>query len=61
VVLPLGCRLDARGYRIDPRDTVDWHDLDYPSIIELRQRFLPSREHYTLIGTSVTRPGLAGP
>jgi O-methyltransferase len=54
VVLHLGCGLDARVYRIDPPATVDWYDLDYPAIIELRQRFLPPREHYTLIGSSVT-------
>ncbi len=54
VVLHLGCGLDARVYRIDPPATVDWYDLDYPSIIELRQQFLPPREHYTLIGSNVT-------
>jgi O-methyltransferase involved in polyketide biosynthesis len=54
VVLHLGCGLDARVYRIDPPATIDWYDLDYPSVIELRRRLLPSREHYTLIGSSVT-------
>ncbi|MBB5081751.1 class I SAM-dependent methyltransferase [Nonomuraea endophytica] len=54
VVLHLGCGLDARVYRIDPPGTVDWYDLDYPSVIELRKRFLPAREHYTLIASSVT-------
>lgn len=54
VVLHLGCGLDARVYRIDPPATVDWYDLDYPSVIELRQELLPPREHYTLIGSSVT-------
>ncbi|XVQ85661.1 class I SAM-dependent methyltransferase [Microbispora siamensis] len=54
VVLHLGCGLDARVYRIDPPATVDWYDLDYPPVIELRQQFLPPREHYTLIGSSVT-------
>jgi O-methyltransferase involved in polyketide biosynthesis len=54
VVLHLGCGLDARVYRIDPPATVDWYDLDYPTIIELRQQFLPPREHHTLIGASVT-------
>ncbi|MFE0022792.1 class I SAM-dependent methyltransferase [Amycolatopsis sp. NPDC059021] len=54
VVLHLGCGLDARVYRIDPPATVDWYDLDYPSVVELRHRFLPPREHYTLIGSSVT-------
>ncbi|WIX98501.1 class I SAM-dependent methyltransferase [Amycolatopsis mongoliensis] len=54
VVLHLGCGLDARVYRIDPPATVDWYDLDYPAIIELRQQFLPPREHCTLIGSGVT-------
>jgi O-methyltransferase involved in polyketide biosynthesis len=54
VVLHLGCGLDARVYRIDPPATVDWYDLDYPTVIELRQQFLPPREHYTQIGSSVT-------
>ena len=54
VVLHLGCGLDARVYRIDPPATVDWYDLDYPSVIELRQQLLPQREHCTLIGSSVT-------
>ena len=54
VVLHLGCGLDARVYRINPPATVDWYDLDYPAIIELRQQFLPPREHCTLIGCGVT-------
>ncbi|HWO67578.1 MAG TPA: class I SAM-dependent methyltransferase [Umezawaea sp.] len=54
VVLHLGCGLDARVYRLDPPATVDWYDLDYPAIIEMRQRFLPPREHCALIGSSVT-------
>ncbi len=54
VVLHLGCGLDARVYRIDPPATVAWYDLDYPAVIELRQQILPQREHYTLIGSSVT-------
>jgi O-methyltransferase involved in polyketide biosynthesis len=54
VVLHLGCGLDARVYRLDPPATVDWYDLDYPSVIRLRQRLLPPREHCTLIGSSVT-------
>jgi O-methyltransferase involved in polyketide biosynthesis len=54
VVLNLGCGLDARVYRIDPPATVDWYDLDFPSVIELRRQFLPPREHCTLIGSDVT-------
>jgi O-methyltransferase len=54
VVLNLGCGLDARVYRIDPPATVDWYDLDYPSVVDLRQQLLPPREHCTLIGSDVT-------
>ncbi|MFD9736927.1 class I SAM-dependent methyltransferase [Umezawaea sp. NPDC059074] len=54
VVLHLGCGLDARVFRLDPPPTVDWIDLDYPAIVELRQRFLPEREHCALVGSSVT-------
>jgi O-methyltransferase involved in polyketide biosynthesis len=54
VVLNLGCGLDARVYRVDPPATVDWYDLDYPSVIDLRQQLLPPREHCTLIGSDVT-------
>lgn len=56
VVLHPECGLDSRIYRIDPPATVDWHDLDHPSVIALRQQLLPPREHYTLIGSSVTDP-----
>ncbi|WP_106192043.1 class I SAM-dependent methyltransferase [Umezawaea tangerina] len=54
VVLHLGCGLDARVYRLDPPATVDWFDLDYPAVVELRERFLPPREHHTQIGAAVT-------
>lgn len=54
VVLHLGCGLDARVYRVDPPAGVDWYDLDFPDVIALREQLLPRREHYTLIGSSVT-------
>jgi O-methyltransferase involved in polyketide biosynthesis len=54
VVLNLGCGLDARVHRLDPPATVDWYDLDYPAVVDLRRRFLPARDHYTLIGSDVT-------
>jgi methyltransferase (TIGR00027 family) len=54
VVLNLGCGLDARVYRLDPPAGVDWYDLDHPAVIRLRERFLPAREHHTLIGSDVT-------
>jgi len=54
VVLYLGCGLDTRVFRIDPPATVDWYDLDYPSVIAMRQDILPPHERETLIGSSVT-------
>jgi O-methyltransferase involved in polyketide biosynthesis len=56
VVLNVGCGLDARVHRIDPPATVDWFDLDFPAVVELREQLLPPREHYTLIGSDVTEP-----
>ncbi|WP_063060066.1 class I SAM-dependent methyltransferase [Nocardia sienata] len=56
VVLHLGCGLDARVYRIDPPATVDWYDLDYPAMIDVRRQFLPPRDHYALIESNVTDP-----
>jgi O-methyltransferase involved in polyketide biosynthesis len=53
VVLHLGCGLDSRVYRVDPPPTVSWFDVDYPDVIELRQRLYPSRESYRMIGSSV--------
>lgn len=57
VVLNLGCGLDARVYRIDPAATVEWYDLDYPGVMDLRRQFLPARQHCTPIGSDVTDLG----
>jgi O-methyltransferase involved in polyketide biosynthesis len=53
-VLHLGCGLDTRVYRIDPRPEVRWYDVDFPDVIALRERLYPEREGYRRIGTSVT-------
>jgi len=61
IVLHLGCGLDTRIFRVDPPQGVDWFDVDYPDVIELRRKLYPSRENYRLIGSSVTDPAcLAG-
>ena len=57
VVLHLGCGLDSRVYRVNPSPAVLWFDVDYPDIIELRQRLYPEREGYQMIGSSVTDAG----
>ena len=56
-VLHLGCGLDSRVYRLDPGPGIEWYDVDYPSIIELRDQIYPPREHLHTIAASVTDPG----
>jgi O-methyltransferase involved in polyketide biosynthesis len=56
VVLHLGCGLDTRVYRIDPPPTVSWFDVDYPEVIDLRQRLYPQRHGYTMLASSVLDP-----
>ena len=37
-----------------------WFDVDFPDVIEIRQRVYPAREKgYRMIGASVTEPGMA--
>jgi methyltransferase (TIGR00027 family) len=55
-VLHLGCGLDSRAFRVAPPPGVEWFDLDYPEVIELRDRLYPPREHYRTIASSVTDP-----
>ncbi len=53
-VVHLGCGLDARVFRLDPGADVEWFDVDYPQVIEMREKVYPSRKHYHLIPTSAT-------
>ncbi|MEU7858955.1 class I SAM-dependent methyltransferase [Nonomuraea sp. NPDC049141] len=56
-VLHLGCGLDSRVLRIDPPAGVEWIDVDFPEVIDLRGRLYPERDHYRMIASSVTEPG----
>ncbi|TGQ71061.1 MAG: class I SAM-dependent methyltransferase [Mesorhizobium sp.] len=56
IVLHLGCGLDTRVFRVDPPSGVDWFDVDYPEVIDLRRKLYPSRDNYHLIGSSVIEP-----
>ena len=56
VVLHLGCGLDSRAFRIDPGPDVEWYDVDYPEVADLRRQLYPARDHYHLIAASVTDP-----
>jgi O-methyltransferase involved in polyketide biosynthesis len=55
-VLHLGCGLDSRYYRLDPGPGVEWYDVDYPDVAELRVQLYPAREHCHIVAASVTDP-----
>ncbi|PXX71073.1 O-methyltransferase involved in polyketide biosynthesis [Nocardia tenerifensis] len=55
VVLDLGCGLDTRMLRCEPPAEVDWYDIDYPEVIDLRGQLLSQSSH--LVGADLTHPG----
>ncbi len=55
VVIHLGCGLDSRYNRINNVE-VDWYDLDFEEVIDIRKTFYPESEKYHLIASSVTNP-----
>ncbi|MGI5219166.1 class I SAM-dependent methyltransferase [Nocardia sp. CA-290969] len=56
VVVELGCGLETRMNRLDPPETVDWFDIDFPEVIELRKALLPQRTNAHQIGISLLEP-----
>ncbi|MGO9929771.1 MAG: class I SAM-dependent methyltransferase [Mycobacterium sp.] len=56
VVLDVGCGLDSRYFRLQPSPQVEWYDVDYPEVAELRTRLYPAADHYHLVAASVTDP-----
>ena len=53
VVVHIGCGLDTRFERVD-NGLVEWFDLDFPYIIELRRKLIRDEgERYHLLGCSV--------
>jgi len=57
VVLHLGCGLDARFFRLAPAPGIEWYDVDYPDVADLRRQLYPTQDHYHVIAASVTDPG----
>jgi O-methyltransferase involved in polyketide biosynthesis len=55
VVLHLGCGLDTRVHRVNPPSSVQWFDVDFPEVIDLRRQLYPEREGHTLVASSVMR------
>ncbi|MGC9364747.1 MAG: class I SAM-dependent methyltransferase [Fidelibacterota bacterium] len=56
LVLHLGCGLDSRYDRLKC-PAVEWYDLDYPEVIDIRRQFFPESEYYHLVASSVTEYG----
>jgi O-methyltransferase involved in polyketide biosynthesis len=53
-VLQVGCGMDSRVYRLDPPAPVQWFDVDYPDVIDLRRQLFPERSSYHLVGASLS-------
>jgi O-methyltransferase involved in polyketide biosynthesis len=56
VGLDLGVGLDTRLLRLAPPATVDWYDVDFPAVIDVRKRVVPDRPNIHVIGADVTDP-----
>lgn len=56
VVVELGSGLETRMFRLDPPTTVDWYDIDFPEVIELRNELVPHRENAHAVGASLRDP-----
>jgi methyltransferase (TIGR00027 family) len=50
IVIQVGCGMDSRVFRVDPPACVQWFDVDYPDVIDLRRQLFPERAAYHLIG-----------
>jgi len=51
-VVHLGAGMDSRVFRVDPPASVQWFDVDFPDVIDLRRQVYPERENTTLVGAS---------
>jgi O-methyltransferase involved in polyketide biosynthesis len=53
-VLHVGCGMDSRLFRVDPPASVQWFDVDYPDVIDLRRRLFPEPgPAYHLVGAQL--------
>ncbi len=55
-VLHMGCGLDGRYFRLRPGPQVEWYDIDYPDVAQLRDRLYPAADHCHVLAASVTDP-----
>ncbi|HLO27710.1 MAG TPA: class I SAM-dependent methyltransferase [Anaerolineales bacterium] len=54
MVLHVGCGMDSRVFRVDSPASVQWFDVDYPDVIDLRRQLFPERDAYHLIGAPLS-------
>lgn len=54
IIVYLGCGLDTRYSRINPPSGINWFDVDYPEVINLRKTYYSENKAYKMIGSSVT-------
>ncbi|MPT27289.1 MAG: class I SAM-dependent methyltransferase [Achromobacter sp.] len=53
-VAHLGCGLDSRVFRVDPPPEVNWFDVDFPEVIDLRRALYPARPGYRMLGSPMS-------
>jgi O-methyltransferase involved in polyketide biosynthesis len=53
--LDLGAGLDTRLRRIAAPPTVDWYDIDFPTVITAREELIPSQPNAHAIGADLTK------
>lgn len=53
VVLHLGCGFDCRFFRLG-QSNVDWYDVDFEEVINIRKKLISEQKYYHMIGSSVT-------
>jgi len=54
VGIDLGAGLDTRMVRLAPPPTVDWYDVDFPSVAAARERLIPARPNAHVLAADVT-------
>jgi O-methyltransferase involved in polyketide biosynthesis len=48
--IQVGCGMDSRVFRVNPGPGVEWFDVDYPDVVDLRRQLFPQRDAYHLVG-----------
>jgi len=51
-VVNIGCGLDTRFHRVD-NGRVNFYDLDFPEVMEIKKKFISENDRYHFISSSV--------